>query len=73
MEARSVVLNCLFYLRLWKVHVQTNRNDLMEEIPLRDDDELIAMYKIIKYWTRPEDIPEENIHVIVKAPSSTFL
>ena len=51
-------------LKLWKVTIPDDQNDLLSNLTLNDGDELLATKKISKYF--PDSPPEEHIHVIVK-------
>ena len=53
-------------LKLWKVKIPDNQDDLLSNLTLNDGDELLATKKISKYF--PDSPPEEHIHVIVKLP-----
>ncbi|PKY58648.1 hypothetical protein RhiirA4_513185, partial [Rhizophagus irregularis] len=52
-------------LKLWKVTIPDDQDDLLSNLILNDGDELLATKKISKYFP---DSPEEHIHVIVKLP-----
>ena len=53
-------------LKVWKVTIPDDHNDLLSNLSLQDQDELLATKKISKYF--PDSPPEEHIHVIVKLP-----
>jgi hypothetical protein len=53
-------------LRLWKVEIPDDRDDLLSTLTLDDEPELLATKKISKYF--PDSPAEEHIHVIVKLP-----
>ena len=53
-------------LRLWKVTIPDDQDDLLSNLTLNDGDELLATKKISKYF--PDSPPEEHIHIIVKLP-----
>ncbi|CAG8784971.1 11539_t:CDS:1, partial [Dentiscutata erythropus] len=53
-------------IKLWKVEIPDNRNDQLNNFSFHDQDELLAMKKISKYF--PFTLPEEHVHVIVKLP-----
>ncbi|CAG8513854.1 7023_t:CDS:2, partial [Paraglomus occultum] len=54
-------------LRLWKVEIQDDRDDLLADLALQDTLELLATKKIIKYFA--EQPADESIHVIVEVPA----
>ncbi|PKY30164.1 hypothetical protein RhiirB3_447111 [Rhizophagus irregularis] len=56
-------------LRLWKVEIGDDRDDLLRNLTLQDQPELLATKKISKYF--PVSPAEECIHVIVEPPVST--
>jgi len=51
-------------LKLWKVTIPDDRDDLLSNPTLQD--ELLATRDIEEYW--PEKPPKRHIHVIVKLP-----
>src|SRR6266542_4734631 len=51
-------------LKLWKVSIPDDRDDLLNNPTLQD--ELLATRDIEEYW--PEKPPKKHIHVIVKLP-----
>jgi hypothetical protein len=53
-------------LRLWKVEIPDDREDLLNALSLKDEDELRATRKISKYFLDPP--AEEHIHVIIEQP-----
>ena len=53
-------------LKVWKVTIPDDQDDLLSNLTLNDGDELLATKKISKYF--PDSPPEEHIHVIVKLP-----
>ncbi|RIA91880.1 hypothetical protein C1645_821430 [Glomus cerebriforme] len=53
-------------LRLWKVEIRDDHDDLLSNLTLNDGDELLATKKISKYFS--DSPPEEHIYVIVKLP-----
>ena len=53
-------------LKLWEVGIPDDRDDLLSNLSLQDQDELLATKKISKYF--PDSPPEEHIHIIVKLP-----
>ncbi|RIA81837.1 hypothetical protein C1645_700535, partial [Glomus cerebriforme] len=53
-------------LRLWKVEIRDDRDDLLSNPILNDRDELLVTREIGDYWT--EKPPKRHIHVIVKLP-----
>src|SRR4051812_45711002 len=53
-------------LKLWKVTIPDDQDDLLSNLTLNERDELLATKKISKYF--PDSPPEEHIHVIVKLP-----
>ena len=56
-------------LKLWKVMIPDDQDDLLSNLTLNDGDELLATREIGDYWT--EKPPKRNIHVIVSPPEST--
>src|SRR3954453_5142779 len=56
-------------LRLWKVTIPGDQDDLLSNLTLNDGDELLATKKISKYF--PDSPPEEHIHVLVSPPEAT--
>ena len=55
-------------LKLWKVEIRDDRDDLLSNLSLQDQDELLATKKISKYF--PDSPPEEHIHVLFEPPVS---
>src|SRR5436190_20552548 len=53
-------------LKLWKVTIPDDQDDLLSKLTLNDGDELLATREIGNYWT--EKPPKRHIHVIVKLP-----
>ena len=53
-------------LKLWKVEIPDDRNDLLSDLSLQDNDELLATRDIGDYWI--EKPPKKHINVIVKLP-----
>src|SRR2546421_13042629 len=53
-------------LKLWKVEIRDDQDDLLSNLTLNDRDELLATRDIGDYWT--EKPPKRHIHVIVKLP-----
>ncbi|RHZ60281.1 hypothetical protein Glove_355g96 [Diversispora epigaea] len=51
-------------LRLWKVEIPDDRDDLLNNISFQGQDELLATRDIKNYWT--EKPPKRHIHVIVR-------
>ena len=56
-------------LKLWKVKIPDDQDDLLSNLILNDEPELLATREIGDYWT--EKPPKRNIHVIVEPPEST--
>ena len=56
-------------LRLWKVEIPEDRDDLLSNLSLQDKDELLATKKISKYFS--DSPPEEHIHVLVSPPETS--
>src|ERR1051325_10157752 len=56
-------------LKLWKVEIRDDQDDLLSNLSLQDQDELLATKKISKYF--PDSPAEEHIHVLVEPPAST--
>src|SRR5207248_5680271 len=56
-------------LKLWKVTIPDDQDDLLSNLTLNDGNELLATREIGDYWT--EKPPKRNIHVIVKPPETT--
>ena len=56
-------------LKLWKVTIPDNRDDLLSNLTLNDGDELLATREIEDYWT--EKPPKRHIHVLVSPPETT--
>ena len=55
-------------LRLWKVEIGNDRDDLLSNLTLESNAELLATKKISKYF--PDSPAEEHIHVLVEPPAS---
>ena|SRR5438045_3809673 len=53
-------------LKVWKVTIPDDRDDLLSNLSLQDEVELLATRDIGDYWT--EKPPKRHIHVIVKLP-----
>ncbi|RHZ81513.1 hypothetical protein Glove_120g217 [Diversispora epigaea] len=51
-------------LRLWKVEIPDDRDDLLKALSLKDDNELLATRDIEDYWT--DTPPKRHIHVIIE-------
>ena len=56
-------------LKLWKVTIPDDQDDLLSKLTLNDGDELLATREIGDYWT--EKPPKRNIHVIISPPEAT--
>ncbi len=56
-------------LKLWKVTIPDDQDDLLSKLTLNDGDELLATREIGDYWT--EKPPKRNIHVIISPPETT--
>ena len=56
-------------LKVWKVKIPDDQDDLLSNLTLNDGDELLATKKISKYF--PDSPPEEHIHVLVSPPEAT--
>src|SRR5207248_6448586 len=56
-------------LKVWKVTIPDDQDDLLSNLILNDEPELLATREIGDYWT--EKPPKRNIHVIVEPPEST--
>src|ERR1051325_8983416 len=56
-------------LKLRKVEIPDDRDDLLSNLPLQGQDVLLATRKISKYF--PGSPVEEHIHVLVESPAST--
>jgi hypothetical protein len=56
-------------LKVWKVKIPDDQDDLLSNLTLNYGDELLATREIGDYWT--EKPPKRNIHVIVEPPEST--
>ena len=54
-------------LRLWQVEIPDDRNDLIANPALPDNDELQATKRIRRYF--PEQPLDDYIHVIVEVPT----
>jgi hypothetical protein len=52
-------------LKLWKVEIRDDRDDLLSNLSLQDEPELLATRDIGDYW--PTSPPKKHIHVIVKS------
>src|SRR5688500_4989626 len=52
--------------KLWKVPISDDHNDQLRNLTLEDSDELLAIRKILKYFSDPP--PEKHIHVLVSLP-----
>ncbi|RHZ75162.1 hypothetical protein Glove_217g51 [Diversispora epigaea] len=53
-------------MKLWKVRIKSDRDDLIQNLTLRDNDELLNTNDIEDYWT---GIPtKKHIHVIIDLP-----
>ncbi|RHZ47848.1 hypothetical protein Glove_566g41 [Diversispora epigaea] len=53
-------------LKLWKVEIPDDREDLLNALSLKDEDELCATRKISKYFLDPP--AKKHIHVIIEQP-----
>src|SRR5436190_15062749 len=53
-------------LKLWKMTISDDQDDLLSNLILNDEPELLATREIGDYWT--EKPPKRHIHVIVKLP-----
>ncbi|RGB22696.1 hypothetical protein C1646_822450 [Rhizophagus diaphanus] len=53
-------------LKVWKVKIPDDQDDLLSNLTLNDGDELLATRDIEEYW--PTTPPKKHIHVIVKLP-----
>ena len=53
-------------LKLWKVPISNDHVDLLSNFSLENSDKLLAIRKILKYFS--DSPPEEHIHIIVKLP-----
>ena len=56
-------------LKLWKVTIPDDQDDLLSNLTLNDGNELLATREIGDYWT--EKPPKRNIHVIISPPETT--
>src|SRR5436190_10384981 len=56
-------------LKLWKVTIPDDQDDLLSKLTLNDGDELLATREIGDYWT--EKPTKRNIHVIISPPETT--
>src|SRR6266498_3082451 len=56
-------------LKLWKVSIPDDQDDLLNSLSLDDEPELLATREIGDYWT--EKPPKRHIHVIVSPPEAT--
>ncbi|RIA81445.1 hypothetical protein C1645_837003 [Glomus cerebriforme] len=59
-------------LLLWKVNIPMDKNELLENISFRNNEIVKAVYEVSNYWKGSQDIPKENVHVIVKDPFSLY-
>ncbi|KAF8453698.1 hypothetical protein BGX38DRAFT_1176694 [Terfezia claveryi] len=53
-------------LRLWKVEIPDDRDDLIQGQTLQDDNQLLSTRRLARYWT--DTPPSDHIHVIIKLP-----
>jgi hypothetical protein len=53
-------------LRLWKVEIPDDRDDLIQGQALQDNNQLLPTRRLVRYWT--DTPPSEHIHVIIKLP-----
>ena len=56
-------------IKLWKVEIPDDQDDLLNSLTLQDQPELLATREIGDYWT--EKPPKRHIHVLVEPPAST--
>ncbi|CAG8568241.1 3767_t:CDS:2, partial [Paraglomus occultum] len=55
-------------LKLWKVEIPGDRDDLLSSLSLQDSVELLAINEIGDYWTSKP--PKKHIHVLVEPPET---
>ena len=55
-------------LKLWKVEIPDDRDDLLSNLTLQDQPELLATREIGDYWS--EKPSKRHIHVLVEPPVS---
>jgi hypothetical protein len=55
-----------YRLRLWKVEIPDDRDDLIQGQALQDNNQLLPTRRLVRYWT--DTPPSEHIHVIIKLP-----
>ena len=53
-------------LRLWKVQIPDNPDDLIKGQTLQDHSELWPTRHLVQYW--PDPPPSHHIHVMIKLP-----
>ena len=53
-------------IKLWKVTIPDDQDDLLSNLILNDEPELLATREIGDYWT--EKPPKRHIHVLVEPP-----
>jgi hypothetical protein len=58
-------------LKLWKMMIPYDCNDLLSSLTLNDKDKLLMTRKIGEYWT--EKLSKRHIHVLAKPPASTAI
>jgi hypothetical protein len=56
-------------VKLWKVEIRDDQDDLLSNLSLQDQVELLATRDIGDYWS--EKPPKRYIHVLVEPPAST--
>ena len=56
-------------IKLWKVSIPDDQDDLLSNLSLQDKDELLATRDIGDYWT--EKPLKKHIHVLVEPPETT--
>src|SRR5688572_19980673 len=56
-------------LKLWKVEISDERDDILGNLLLQDEHKLPATREIGEYWA--EKPPKRHIHVIVSPPETT--
>ncbi|RGB23613.1 hypothetical protein C1646_676983 [Rhizophagus diaphanus] len=56
-------------LKLWKVEIGDDRDDLLRNLTLQDQPELLATREVGDYWS--EKPPKRHIHVLVEPPVTT--
>jgi hypothetical protein len=56
-------------LKLWKVEIRDDQDDLLSNLSLQDQVELLATREIGDYWT--EKPLKRHIHVLVESPVTT--